>query len=812
MTASLSSAGLHQRRTLRHYRQSASTTGTPRQRSRRERPSASPPETRRAPAGRRSRGRHSSSTASRSGNCCRTGSVLRRTARSSRRTTSAMCAGSLRWMKVPRPESFETMFGWPASRFMPSRHAAPALRRQILQHAGMLEDEGDVGIVGGEPRRVGHLRGEDLQVERPAMVGEQADILAEARGRSSGPALAAKRYISLSCQCSCMRMPRISGIVRLPLQRLGDVVREQVGIADDGMRPAMLVGDALHPGDLLDGARPWPSWSGHRRISRRPSRRCRPGIPRSDSRAGSARRGRRCAAPSAPAARAGRPAARCGDARRRSGSCRQASASLISGRRAWPRGAFARCRRGLRAAAPAPQGCCRRRARRDAAGCRPWPRVSRPVARIGGKRRRPDQPMAEPRQPADGVDHRRRVAALQPVGEDERDGAAHQRRMARHRQEFLQRRADARAAVEIEDDVGQPAERLVRHRGASAIAVTRDSRVPKQKRLDLGQAPGDADARSAGSLRMRLHRAGDVDQEQQAARLFRPRLRASAAASRRRCAAPRAPCGRRSIRGAARRRRRICGSATSAGGRACAGCRASASRSASLQRPKVLRLRRCSSADACLPAASPSSDLQQRLRRRAAARCAAPAPRPAIDDLAGEGRFAEHMPRTPRRRPGNPRGEPVSVTRPSRARSAMLRSGAMRAALRGRPRRGPDRSARPASRSAAGKPASSSAAHASALAAARSSDQLAPLCTASKSSWSLTSRPSERFSASGQAAPSRCSTSAARAQSIDLGDARPLDQRQPADRRDRLDQPLGGFGGDARRVRSMMARSRARSG
>ena len=44
---------------------------------------------------------------------------------------------------------------------------------------------------------------------------------AEASDRSSGPGAAAKRYISFSCQCSCMRMPRISGIERLPLQRLG---------------------------------------------------------------------------------------------------------------------------------------------------------------------------------------------------------------------------------------------------------------------------------------------------------------------------------------------------------------------------------------------------------------------------------------------------------------------------------------------------------------------------------------------------------------------------------------------------------------
>ena len=159
------------------------------------------------------------------------------------------------------------------------------------------------------------------------------------------------------------------------------------------------------------------------------------------------------------------------------------SARLAKRRRAWPRGAVLDRRQ------RAQQPLQRRQAaavgervedRQDAGhGAR-----QRPVARIGGERRHPDQAVAEPRQAIDGVDHRRRIAAFEPVGKDQRDGAAHQRCMARHRQEFFQRRADPRAAVEVEDEVREPGQRLV---GSAMLQRCGDARQPRAEaeRLDL---------------------------------------------------------------------------------------------------------------------------------------------------------------------------------------------------------------------------------------------------------------------------------------------------------------------------------------
>ncbi len=87
-----------------------------------------------------------------------------------------MCAGSLRWMKVPRPESFETTLGQAASRVMPARQADRPCWRKVFQHAGVLQDEGHVGTGFGESRGVRHLRREDLQVEAEAIVGEPRDV------------------------------------------------------------------------------------------------------------------------------------------------------------------------------------------------------------------------------------------------------------------------------------------------------------------------------------------------------------------------------------------------------------------------------------------------------------------------------------------------------------------------------------------------------------------------------------------------------------------------------------------------------------
>ena len=130
---------------------------------------------------------------------------------------------------------------------------------------------------------------------------------------------AAKRYCSFSCQCSCSRMPRISG---------------EAACWAANMRPASGSNRSAQPTMALgQPVRSWTSCtqrtssSGSARSAssparrRRPRRRCRRrrrGTPRSGSRGGSARTARRCAAPSGRSATAGRPGARRDDGRRRS--------------------------------------------------------------------------------------------------------------------------------------------------------------------------------------------------------------------------------------------------------------------------------------------------------------------------------------------------------------------------------------------------------------------------------------------------------------------------------------------------------------
>ncbi len=56
------------------------------------------------------------------------------------------------------------------------RASPPALRRKILQHASVLEHEGDVRTGIRETGRGRHLVGEDLQIEREAVVRETRDV------------------------------------------------------------------------------------------------------------------------------------------------------------------------------------------------------------------------------------------------------------------------------------------------------------------------------------------------------------------------------------------------------------------------------------------------------------------------------------------------------------------------------------------------------------------------------------------------------------------------------------------------------------
>ena len=111
--------------------------------------------------------------------------------------------------------------------------------------------------------------------------------------------------------------------------------------------------------------------------------------------------------------------------------------------------------------------------------------------------------------------HQRGVAALEAVGEHDRQRAARPVRVARRVEELLQRRADAGAAVGVLDDA-----RDVRQRGVD-VALAQRLGDPRQARAEGERLAlrGPGEAQIVGHLR--AQRAGHVDQHQQRARAVR---------------------------------------------------------------------------------------------------------------------------------------------------------------------------------------------------------------------------------------------------------------------------------------------------
>ena len=136
---------------------------------------------------------------------------------------------------------------------MPSRHAFPTRLGEVFEHAGVLQDEGGVRKIRREPRRARHLAAEDLQVEGKIVVGERRKIPAEGLvvgeiGAAREAVLRVLVPVQLHAHAAHQR------ILLQPVELRAHVLGQQIGIADDRVRPAAFVGGLLHPRDLVLGA------------------------------------------------------------------------------------------------------------------------------------------------------------------------------------------------------------------------------------------------------------------------------------------------------------------------------------------------------------------------------------------------------------------------------------------------------------------------------------------------------------------------------------------------------------------------------
>ena len=182
----------------------------------------------------RRRVRHRSSRAFRSGSSSRTGSAPRRKARRVSPAMKATCAGSLRWRKVPRPESFADDVGAGGE----ALHAcAPRCEPSGVRSSSMpacCRTKVTLGQAIGELRRPRHLAGEDLEIETPAIVRKPRDVALQDADRARDRATA--RNDRAGCRASgaasgrrAQRMARRSDASSCR----PDVLREHVGIGDD---------------------------------------------------------------------------------------------------------------------------------------------------------------------------------------------------------------------------------------------------------------------------------------------------------------------------------------------------------------------------------------------------------------------------------------------------------------------------------------------------------------------------------------------------------------------------------------------------
>src|SRR5579862_9935068 len=105
----------------------------------------------------------------------------------------------------------------------------------------MLQDEGDLGTSSGEAGCVGHLRRKDLEIETPAVIGKLGNVALD------GSIVAEIRACSKTIQRIVVPVQLHAHtahkrIARETVELRTDVFDGKVGISDDRVRPAVLVG------------------------------------------------------------------------------------------------------------------------------------------------------------------------------------------------------------------------------------------------------------------------------------------------------------------------------------------------------------------------------------------------------------------------------------------------------------------------------------------------------------------------------------------------------------------------------------------
>ena len=114
----------------------------------------------------------------------------------------------------------------------------------------MLKDEGDFGSSCGKLGCTFHLPGENLEVEGPAIVGQIPDVCLQLRiageVRSRGETVL-RILVPLQLHPHAAHAAIFGKAVKLRAYVIG----EKIGVPDDPLREAGLVGRLLHIGDFI---------------------------------------------------------------------------------------------------------------------------------------------------------------------------------------------------------------------------------------------------------------------------------------------------------------------------------------------------------------------------------------------------------------------------------------------------------------------------------------------------------------------------------------------------------------------------------